>query len=139
MDLRGGMLFSLSTGIVVLCLGCGPATDRLSLEGSVTFQDRPLEHGHVTFLTTEGPPGPVCGAVVRDGRFDISSEQGLVPGTYRVLISSPGGIAPQTPEEIAAGASPRAMEQLPSRYNTESELTATVTPDGPNQFEFHLE
>ena len=138
MHSRGWTLLLLSTWLVALCPGCGPATDRLSLHGWVTFQDQPLEQGYVTFLTTSGPPGPVCGAVIRDGRFDIPSDQGLTPGTYRVLISSPGGVAPQTPEEIAAGASARALEQLPPEYNTESKLTAEITSDGPNQFEFHL-
>jgi hypothetical protein len=139
MHARGWTVFLLSTWLLASCSGCRPATDRVPLHGEVTFQGRPLEHGHITFLTTSGLPGPVCGAVIRDGRFDIPGEQGLSPGTYRVLISSPGGVAPQTPEEIAAGASPRAMEQLPPEYNTESKLTAEVTAEGPNRFEFHLQ
>lgn len=139
MHARRWTLLVLSVWLVALCPGCGPNTDRVPLQGLVTFQGRPLEHGHVTFLTTSGPPGPVCGAVIRDGRFDIPAEQGLSPGSYRVLISSPDGEAPQTPEEIAAGASPRAMERIPARYNAESELTAEVSAEGPNRFKFDLE
>ncbi len=138
MHSHGRTLLVLLPWLLAICLGCGVATDRLPLEGSVTFQDQPLEHGHVTFLTTSGPPGPVCGAIIRDGRFKIPTEQGLAPGTYRVLISSPDGVAPQTPEEIAAGASPRAMERIPPEYNTESKLTAKVTSDGSNRFEFSI-
>ena len=109
------------------------------MEGTVTYQGKPLEQGHITFLTTTGPPGPVCGAVIRNGSFDIPTEQGLAPGVYRVQVSSRGGIAPQTPEEIAAGVSPSALELLPAKYNDESTLTAEITPDGANELDFSLQ
>jgi hypothetical protein len=122
-----------------LCCGCGPGGKRRALRGSVTFAGRPLEQGNITFLTTAGPPGPVCGALIRAGRYDVPAAQGLEPGTYRVAISSPVPGGTLTPEEKAAGASPRARERLPPQYNAASTLTVEVTAGGPNQFDFNLE
>jgi hypothetical protein len=134
-----GWVLFLVIGCLGLCSGCGPDRGRQALSGSVTFQGRPLKQGNITFLTTSGVPGPVGGALIRAGRFDIPAAQGLEPGTYRVAISSPvpGGIL--TPEEKAAGASPKAKDLLPSKYNTESSLTIVVEANRPNQFDFDLQ
>jgi hypothetical protein len=121
-----------------LCTGCG-GEKRRALRGSVTFEGRPLEQGSITFLTTTGPPGPVCGALIRAGRYDVPASQGLEPGTYRVVVSSPVPGGTLTPEEKAAGASPRARERLPARYNASSTMTVEVTAGGPNQIDFNLD
>jgi hypothetical protein len=34
---------------------------------------------------------------------------------------------------------PNRIETLPERYNYESELTAKVTKEGPNEFQFDVE
>jgi hypothetical protein len=129
----------LVAGCLGLCSGCGLGEKRRALSGSVTFQGRPLEHGRITFLTTSGPPGPVCGALIREGRYEVPAAQGLEPGTYRVAISCPvpGGVL--TPAEKAAGASPKAKELLPPQYNEASTLTVAVQARGTNQFDFTLE
>jgi hypothetical protein len=139
MQTRHSAFLLLLVGCLGLCAGCGSGSRRLPLHGSVTYQGQPLEHGSITFLTTSGPPGPVCGALIRAGRYDVPAAQGLEPGTYRVAISSavPGGTL--TPEEVAAGASPRAKEVLPPAYNAESTLTVEVQARGPNQFDFKLD
>ncbi|MCA9249222.1 MAG: hypothetical protein KDA42_19000 [Planctomycetales bacterium] len=137
--IRRRNVLRLAAVLLALAAGCGESTDRLHLHGEITYRGQPLEQGHITFLTTGPSSGPVCGAVIRDGKFDIPTAKGLKPGAYRVAISSPGGEAPQTPEEIAAGASARALEMLPPKYNGETTLTAEVTAAGPNQFDFHLE
>jgi hypothetical protein len=43
-----------------------------------------------------------------------------------------------SPEEIAAGASPRAKELLPDGYNRNSRLTVEVKATGSNEFDFDL-
>lgn len=105
----------------------------------MTFQGQPLEGGNITFFTTTGDPGPVCGAPLSEGRFDVPAEFGLEPGVYKVAISFavPGGT--RTPEQIAAGASAPGKETIPPQYNTESTLTAEIKPSGPNEFTFTLE
>lgn len=124
---------------LVSCTGCGSQGGRQALSGSVTYQGQPLEQGTITFLTTAGAPGPACGALIRAGRFEVPAAQGLEPGAYRVVISAPVPGGKLTPEEVAAGASPRARESLPEKYNTASTLKADVTAGGPNQFDYALE
>jgi hypothetical protein len=129
----------LAAGCAGLCLGCSAKEKRRAVSGSVTFEGKPVGHGSITFLTTGGAPGPVSGGLIRAGRYDIPASQGLEPGTYRVVISWPGPGGTLTPEEIAAGASPRAKERIPDRYNSESTLTLTIKASGPNQFDFKLD
>src|SRR5262245_45868279 len=132
-----------ATVLVVAALacapGCGANDGPQAVSGSVTYRGKPLAHGTVTFLTTSGAPGPAAGALVTEGRFEVPAERGLGPGTYRVAISAPepGGVL--TREEKAAGASPKARESLPAKYNAATELTAEVRVGGANRFEFNLE
>lgn len=133
-----GMLLLCACGLG-LCLGCGPGEQRRALSGTVTFQGRPVEQGTITFLTTTGPPGPAGGALIQSGRYELPAPQGLEPGIYRVLLSAPGPSEVLTPAEIEAGASPRARELLPPRYNSASTLTIEVQTSGPNVFDFPLD
>ena len=137
---RAGQVFLASMALALGFLpGCGPSSSRRAVSGTVDFQSKPLDHGIITFYNTKGPPGPAGGALISDGRFAMPPAQGLDPGTYRVEISSPvpGGVL--TPEEKAAGASPKAREQISNCYNTQSKLTAAVKADGANEFRFSVE
>jgi len=131
-----------SLGIILLLtlgLGCAAKNGRQAVSGSVVRNGEPLKSGIITFFHVEGAPGPVAGALIRDGQFAISAEHGLEPGKYRVTLSAPepGGIL--TPEEKAAGASPKAKEGLPAKYNSATELTAEVKADDTNRFDFKIE
>lgn len=135
---RGPMILLLAVWCLGCCGGCGPESKRRAVGGSVTYEGQPLEYGSITFLTTSGPPGPVGGALIRAGRYDIPASQGLEPGTYRVAISSPVPGGTLSAEERAAGASPRAKERIPPQYNDDSRLTAEVKDRGTNRLDFDL-
>jgi hypothetical protein len=139
MGSRGPIMLLLAAWCLGCCGGCGPASTRCAVGGSVTWKGQPLEYGSVTFLTSSGPPGPVGGALIRAGRYDIPASQGLEPGTYRVAISWPGPGGTLTAEEKAAGASPRAKERIPPQYNDDSRLTVEVQARGTNRFDFDLQ
>jgi hypothetical protein len=129
----------------ILCLGpvagCGPVEKRRALSGSVLVMGQPLQTGTITFFAKDGPPGPVGGALIQRGRYDIPAAQGLEPGLYRVTISAPVPGGARTPAEIEAGASARAKETIADKYSavTATTLTAEVKTDGPNRFDFNLE
>jgi hypothetical protein len=135
---RGPLVLLLVVGCLSCCGGCGPQGTRRAVSGSVTFEGQPLEYGSITFLTSSGPPGPVGGALIRTGRYDVPASQGLDPGTYRVAISSPVPGGTLSAEELAAGASPRAKERIPPQFNDDSRLTIEVKTSGPNRFDFDL-
>jgi hypothetical protein len=108
------------------------------VSGTVTYKGEPLDAGSVTFLYTD-QPGPAGGAVITNGRFDVPADRGLLPGNYRVQISSPRGKGERTPEQVAAGASVPAKERIPPSYNTDSKLTIEVTATGPNEFHWKID
>jgi hypothetical protein len=76
--------------------------------------------------------GPVTNSAVTedDGTFALPESSGLPAGDYKVRL------------EIteAKGSAKRAVLPFPGRYSDEdgSGLTATVKPDGPNDFDFKL-
>ena len=138
--MRANLIVAALIAVAALAaFGCGASDGPQAVSGTVSRQGQPLEHGTVTFLSTTGPAGPVCGALVTNGRFEVPAERGLEPGTYRVAISAPEPGAPLTAAEKNAGASPKARETLPAKYNTATELKAEVRAGEKNQFEFKLE
>jgi hypothetical protein len=103
---------------------------------------KPLAKGQITFAPVPGTSGPTAGASVIDGRYSIASEKGPMAGTFRVEVTA----FRQTPRKVrtlnVATGKMETVEDfesmIPPRYNRNSELTAEVTLDGPNQFDFAL-
>jgi hypothetical protein len=121
-------------------LGCGPRSQRQPLSGKVTFKGQPLGHGSIQFLTTEGPPGPAAGALIQNGAYQIPQQQGLDPGTYRVLISS-AVEAKTLPPGWAPGASRPTEERIPPVYSSHAKgnVTIEVTLNGSTVFDFDID
>jgi hypothetical protein len=123
--------------------GCGES-DKLPREpisGSVTVEGKPLKSGLITFIPNESNTPTQGGALILEGKYSVPKNQGLVPGKYRIIITSPD----DKPAEIvdkannAPGMPPLpAKEVIPKQYNSESLLSAEVTAGGKNVFEFNL-
>ncbi len=133
-------LFRLSVlgAILMLALpGCG-GSERLSLEGTVSLDGRPLEKGAISFRPQSGTKGPTAGAEIVEGKFSIPPSGGPLAGKFVVEITASG----RTGHKIVNVRTDRLEEEytqiLPARYNRQSELTAEVTAHGRNQFEFKL-
>ena len=122
-----------------LAVGCGEGKDpngRQALSGTVTFQGKPLDGASIKFLAAE-KNGLSAGALIRDGKYQIPRDQGLVPGTYRVLISA---LEPTPTPTGAPGSDPAppAKELLPPEYNVATTLTVEVKADQDNKFDFTI-
>ncbi len=135
----------LSRGFVCGCLlllsmtGCGPADDgRRSVSGTVTFQGKPLDRGNIMFVTPDGL-GSQTGAVIASGAYEIPAEQGLLPGRYKVAISSADGDVPADPN-TPPGPSGNftSVDRIPAEYNTESKLEAEVKDQAENVIDFTI-
>lgn len=138
----------LSLAISAGILGCGGDTiGRNAVTGTVTMDGAPLDYGAINFLPDAGNSAQVgAGAVIENGEYSIPREQGLPPGKYRVAITSPSGGAPSEPdkgltaEQAMNQATVASKEQLPPKYNTETELTAEVSAgSAPLQFDYKVE
>jgi hypothetical protein len=136
------LLLSLALALPNL-VGCGESDKlpREAIKGSVTIEGTPLKSGLITFVPNESNTPTQGGAVVLEGKYTIPKNQGLVPGKYRIIITSPE----DKPEIIfdktnnAPGLPPiPAKEVIPRQYNSESLLTADITAGGKNEFDFNL-
>ena len=127
---------------VVLCGGCGPGDPRLPVSGIVQLDGQPLAAGTIEFAPVGS--GGQAGASISEGRFDIPASRGLPPGDYLVRITAaavspptetpPGPPGPESMKKPAAAA-----DEIPPKYNSETELTVAVAKDSDNTFEFLLE
>ncbi|MCR9120517.1 MAG: hypothetical protein NXI22_26590 [bacterium] len=126
---------------VLLCglVGCGSSgPQRETLSGEVTLNGEALPTGSITFAPQAGGETGTSAEII-DGKFAITDPQyGLSTGDYKVEITSA-----QKTGVMAPGPGPNGMVEeikqiIPARYNLNTELTATITSTGENQFSFPL-
>ena len=92
-----GILPSLVAACLVLCLGCsrpdGPP--RYALSGSASLADgKPIPVGEVMLEpdAAAGNQGPASMSQIRDGKYSLSSEQGVIGGKYIATIIAFDGV-----------------------------------------------
>jgi hypothetical protein len=118
-------------------LGCHK-TDRLSIEGTVTLDGKPLEKGDIQFYPLPGTTGPSAGAQIVDGKFTIAPSGGTFAGSFVVEISSVRLTGRKIPDHRGDGMIDERVQYLPVRYNTQSELRAEVKSGESNHLEFAM-
>jgi hypothetical protein len=127
---------------VVVGAGCGGNTEgRQPVSGTITLKGVPLDEGLIEFVPQEGEKvGTRGGAAIKNGKYSIPRDQGLLPGTYRVVISAAdkplpdqGAGVPPGPTRSAPG-----KNRIPAEYNRATKQVVTVTRGGPNRFNFTI-
>jgi hypothetical protein len=124
-----------------LC-GCGGSGDNLPREavsGSVTMGGQPFAQGTIQFVPSSGQLPTSATAGIKDGKYSIPRAEGLVPGAYKVHISSFNEV-PDTPEPhgLPGKPGPPPKNLVPKKYNRSSNLTAEVKGGQSNIFDFDL-
>jgi hypothetical protein len=117
--------------LAALASGCGEPSGSPTYEvsGSVTWDGAPLPEGDIIFTPVDRAVVPEA-STIRLGAYSLRAQ----PGKKRVSIRA---------SKLVAG-SKGAMNEpiydnyIPDRYNVETTLTADVTADGPNRFDFAL-
>lgn len=115
---------------LVFIVGCtSEDIDGISVSGSVTYQENPIEDGKIVFRNE----GRVVSAKQEElldvyarilaGEYRIGPQKGLVAGSYRVEIYSPQktGRMITDPDEPELQ-TPEIRELLPAKYNEMTEL-----------------
>ena len=139
--LRGPVVFLPGVLALFLAGGCGDRYGgRRAVSGTVTFQGKPLDQGSITFVPASPDLSTQSGAGIRDGHYQIPRAQGLVPGKYKVSISSGDPGTPADPSAGPPGPSGNysSKERIPPRYNVRSTLEVEVQKGGPNEFDFTI-
>lgn len=121
-------------GSMLLLSSC--ADDGLSeVYGRVTLDGEPLPDAFVRFYPQDAGGSTSSTRTDANGEYVMEFSQnqtGVIPGNYIVRI--------ETGDIIDDRGDLRSVpERVPVRYNKQSELTCTVTEDGPNEFDFDLE
>jgi hypothetical protein len=139
----------LSAALMVFALGCTgkpPATGK-PVKGTVTYSGSPVEGASVSFIssTVSG-----YGSTDTEGHFTLRTGQGegLPVGDYQVTVTKTelpptGKVATSDQDYVPPDpdAPPAvAKDLLPAKYQTtaSSDLKASVTASGPNDFTFPL-
>jgi len=120
--------------VLPLLSGCGGGIDRVKMSGDVTYAGQPVKVGQIRFTPLPGVEMPLTIALIKDGRYNTSSNGGLPVGSFQVVIFS---YHPDDPEPSGPGARPR-RQLLPAKYNTRSELKITVEKGGEQVHDFNL-
>jgi hypothetical protein len=130
-----------SAALTMTLGGCSEKSDglpRLAVSGTVTLDGQPLPKGLIQFLPSSQQEVMSGGAVIEGGNYSIARNEGLLPGKYRVEITSSAGSEPPPPGEPPGPARVTAKDVIPEQYNLKSTLTAEVKAGGTNTFEFPL-
>ena len=89
--------------------GCNGEEQFQTVSGTISFRDKNLDHGMVSFF---GPTGrPISGNINSDGSYEVQ----LPPGDYSIAINSP----PKLPEGFQEGdPTPKpSPDALPAKYS----------------------
>jgi hypothetical protein len=125
--------------------GCGGPDDlpREAVSGSVSVDGNPVKVAVITFLPDSADVPTQGGGTVTDGKYSIPRAQGLVPGKYRIVITSPEDkpkvVVDEGHNNNAPGMKPIPAKQvIPPQYNDKTLLTAEVRAGVSNVFVFNL-
>jgi hypothetical protein len=135
---RGWFTAMLVAGLLSTSVGCGDG--KVRVQGTVTFDGKPVERGVISLDPADGK-GSNTGGEIANGRFDLSREAAAAPGkkivrirafrsTGRKIESGPPAPPGTLVDEIEAF--------IPARYNDNSTLTAEIIPGKVNEVNFDL-
>ena len=120
----------LAATLAALTPGCGGVgLGTVPVEGTVTYQGKPLTNGTVTFQPKEGPPA--IGAIGPDGHYKLTTKEhddGAIPGHYQVGVTSVEG----TPNLMPGGPGYKPIKQILPRHlgqPSNSRVEADVSSD----------
>lgn len=100
-----------------------------AVSGTVTVDGRPLDRGAVSFSRRDGDAFDAM-AYVNDGRFGLPRKHGLARGTYRVSVTALPADSSRSPEANLGEQTAHKAYQLPSKFNSKSELTVEIDGRG---------
>lgn len=116
-------------------LGCSSSTsgpDMHVVQGTVTFDGKPVETGRILFRQTEGD-GRAYSTEIVEGSYKLEVKEGPseVAITASRLIPGKFDHSNGTPEQMGE-------MYIPAKYNRKTELNAMVQSGGENEFSFDL-
>jgi hypothetical protein len=133
-------LFALPLLSVVALAGCGEPNPlgRRPVHGQVSFQGKPVDYGSIQFAPDDPQHGISSGTMIDNGSYSMTLSQGLPPGSYSVMISSPDRGKTEKVEGPPGDERTLAVERIPAKYNLKTTLKLEV-PKGRGQHTANFE
>jgi hypothetical protein len=125
--------------------GCG-SSNRGAVKGKVTVNGEPLQEGQLAFVPLDPSLGPSAGAGIINGEYKIDAAKGPLAGQYKVQINAFRKTGQKTwdgmGDEQAPASKKNFVEEveafIPPKYNTASELRATIKAGEVNVYDFDM-
>lgn len=130
-----GMIHWMRLTMVVLsivgAIGCGPQHAKYDVQGTVTWDGKPLDAGEILFVGADNTSSEA--AKIRDGRYQVKT----AAGRFKVMVNA---------SERKRNPNPPGMRgddwyfesTIPARYNQQTTLTAEIAPREDNRCDFAL-
>jgi len=133
---RGVGLLRVSALLALLpllgCFGGSSGPPRVTIQGTVLYDGKPVEDGEIAFHPAEGSNAPPTSTVIKEGSYEVGGRFGIAPGTYRVEIKSfreaPPAPSPDGIERPTGSGFETREQLLPAKFNSASEIEPIVVP-----------
>lgn len=130
------VLLSVAWGVVRWLTSDVPV--RFAVSGGVLLAGAPLDAGMIEFRPVAVAGGGVGGAAIRDGRYRIAGDRGLLAGEYDVRIFS-AALPQERPENEPPGRGlPPGVERIPPEFGAQTRQRVTVGRGRRNVFDFDV-
>ena len=122
--MHGRLVFFVFVAASFSCLaptGCGPRDPRVTIQGTVSLDGKPVSTGQVIFISTDSKLA-AAGSALKDGQFTVVVHKGRHQVKVEAYAEERRTPAPNEPPE--ATVTYRSI--IPPRYNEKSTLTFDV-------------
>ncbi len=133
-----GALWFACCALFLFTAGCQKGPRRAAVSGQVLVDRVPLAEGSISFFPTDGTEGPEAGEAIRDGKYVIPVDRGVIVGKNKVVIRGFRKSGRLVPDIWDKGKMIDENEKaLGPEYNDETTLIREIQ-DGKNTFDFDL-
>jgi hypothetical protein len=132
----------LAVATLAFLPGCSPSYGgRQEVKGTIKLKGQPLDQGQITFIPISGDGTTKEGALIANGEYLIDRAHGLMPGKYRVSITSGDGRTPANSSDQGpgpTGANIISKDRIPPEYGVNSKQDVEVTDKKANVFNYDI-
>jgi len=121
----------------VLAAGCQKGPRRASVSGEVLVDKVPLVEGSISFFPTDGTEGPEVGDIIKDGKYSIPADRGVIVGKNKVVIRGFKNSGKKIRDIWTKEMVDERVIAVPPEFNEKSDVVRDVI-DGKNTFNFDL-
>lgn len=122
---------------IAAAVGCSQPLDdrpRQPVAGTVNMDGQALPDGWIQFSPMAEGSEKTTSAIaeIKDGKFSIPREEGLVPGQYKISVSRAEMKAPtgKAKKKLLERSKILGAEQIPAKYNKQTTLQQEIKPGG---------